>query len=102
ALGTFSSQPRGSRLLRVHAAIAVSKGISPESVLRAMTSDAAEILGVGQRLGTITAGKQADLAVFAGDPLDPSVPVRLVVSAGKIVHQSASPLAPVLGGEGPG
>jgi imidazolonepropionase-like amidohydrolase len=85
ALGTFSSQPRGSRLLRVHAAAAVARGIGPERVLRALTRDAAEILGVGDRLGTIAAGKQADLAVFAGDPLDPSVPVRLVLSAGQVV-----------------
>jgi imidazolonepropionase-like amidohydrolase len=88
ALGTFSSQPRGSRLLRVHAAAAVARGIDPDRVLRAMTRDAAEILGVGDRLGTIAPGKRADLAVFAGDPLDPSVPVRLVVSSGKIVFQA--------------
>jgi imidazolonepropionase-like amidohydrolase len=87
ALGTFSSQPRGSRLLRVHAAAAVAQGIEADRVLRAMTRDAADLLGVGDRLGTIAAGKQADLAVFAGDPLDPAVPVRLVVSAGKVVFQ---------------
>jgi imidazolonepropionase-like amidohydrolase len=71
ALGTFSSQPRGSRLLRVHAAAAVALGIEPDRVLRAMTRDAADLLGIGDRLGTIAPGKQADLAVFAGDPLDP-------------------------------
>lgn len=87
ALGTFSSQPRGSRLLRVHAAAAVAQGIEPDRVLRAMTRDAAELLGVGDRLGTVAAGKQADLAVFAGDPLDPSVPLRLVVSGGKVLFR---------------
>lgn len=96
ALGTFSSQPRGSRLLRVHAAAAVARGLDPDRVLRAMTRDAADILGIGDKLGVIAPGKQADLAVFAGDPLDPSVPVRLVVSQGKIVYQSeASPVAMV-------
>ncbi len=94
ALGTFSSQPRGSRLLRVHAAAAVARGVDSDRVLRAMTRDAAEILGIGDRLGTIAAGKQADLAVFAGDPLDPSVPARLVVSNGKIAYQAdAAPVA---------
>jgi hypothetical protein len=34
---------------------------------------------------------QADLAVFAGDPLDPSVPVQLVVSQGKIAYQAEKP-----------
>jgi imidazolonepropionase-like amidohydrolase len=87
ALGTFSNQPRGSRLLRVQAAAAVALGIEPDRVLRALTRDAAELLGAGDRLGTVAPGKQADLAVFAGDPLDPSVPVRLVVSGGKVVFQ---------------
>jgi imidazolonepropionase-like amidohydrolase len=96
ALGTFSGQPRGSRLLRVHAAAAVARGIDPERVLRAMTRDAADILGVGDRLGTVAPGKQADLAVFAGDPLDPSVPVRLVLSAGQVVcEDKASPVPTV-------
>jgi hypothetical protein len=87
ALGTFSDQPRGSRLLRVHAAAAVALGIDPDRVLRAMTRDAADILGVADRFGTIAPGKQADLAVFAGDPLDPSVAVRLVVSGGNVVYK---------------
>src|SRR5262249_16372019 len=87
-LGTFSSQPRGSRLLRVHAAAAVAQGVDPDRVLRALTRDAREIVGVGDRLGTIAAGKRADLVVFAGDPLDPSVPVRLVISGGRVVYQA--------------
>src|SRR5439155_7224515 len=88
ALGTFSSQPRGSRLLRVHAAAAVAKGIAPERVLRAITRDAAEILGIGDQLGSIAVGKQADVAIFAADPLDSSAAVRLVVSGGKIIYQA--------------
>ena len=93
ALGTFTDHPRGSRLLRVHAAAAVAAGIAPDQVLRALTRSAAEILGVDDRVGTIAPGKQADLAIFAGEPLDPSVPVQLVLSAGKVVFQAAGPLA---------
>jgi imidazolonepropionase-like amidohydrolase len=96
ALGTFSTQPRGSRLLRVHAAAAVARGLDADCVLRAMTRDAAEILGVDDRLGTIAEGKQADLAVFAGDPLDPSVPVRLIVGQGKILYQNDVRPVPVV------
>jgi imidazolonepropionase-like amidohydrolase len=96
ALGTFSSKPRGSRLLRVQAAAAVGRGLDPDQVLRAMTRDAAEILGVGDRLGTIAPGKQADLVVFTGDPLDPAVPVRLAISGGRVVYRSvADPVAVV-------
>ena len=65
AIGTYSNQPRGSRLLRVHAANAVAMGLDPEKVLRAITRDAAEILGVADRTGTIEVGKDADLVAFA-------------------------------------
>ena len=89
AIGTYSTQPRGSRLLRVHAANAVAMGIDSEKVLRAITRDAAEILGVADRSGTIEVGKDADLVAFAGDPLDPSVPVRITISGGKITYDAA-------------
>jgi imidazolonepropionase-like amidohydrolase len=94
ALGTFTQHPRGSRLLRVQAAAAVALGIPPERVLRALTRDAAEILGVGDQLGTVEPGKRADLVVTAGDPLDPSVPVRLVLSGGKVIHRAEVQPAP--------
>src|SRR5262249_16019617 len=84
ALGTFSTEPRGSRLLRVHAAAAVARGLDRDSVLRALTRGAAEIVGIADRQGSVAAGKQADLAVFAGDPLDPAIPVRLVLSRGTV------------------
>jgi imidazolonepropionase-like amidohydrolase len=88
AIGTYSTQPMGSRLLRVHAAHAVAMGIDADKVLRAITRDAAEILGVADRSGTIEVGKDADLVAFAGDPLDPSVPVRITISAGKITYDA--------------
>src|SRR5205823_2442662 len=45
-------------------------GMPPASVLRAATSDAARLIGVGDRLGAIEAGKLADLVVVGGDPYD--------------------------------
>jgi imidazolonepropionase-like amidohydrolase len=89
AIGTFSDEPRGTAGLRLHAAAAVAAGCPREAVLRALTADAAELLGVGDKLGRLTVGRSADLAVFAGDPLDPSAPVRLVISQGVITHNDA-------------
>ncbi len=89
AIGTYSNQPRGSRLLRVHAATAVAMGLDPNQVLKAITRDAAEILGVADKLGSIEVGKEADLVAFAGDPLDPSVPVRLTIAGGKITYDAS-------------
>ncbi len=88
ALATFGEQPRASRLLRVHAAAAVARGAERASVLRAMTTDAAAVLGVDQDLGSLAVGKRADLAVFSGDPLEPATPVRLTLSAGQVVYEA--------------
>lgn len=87
-LASRAGQGRGSRMLRVHAAAAVAAGIDREQVLRAITVNAAAILGVADRLGTVEKGKQADLAVFAGDPLDPSIPVRMTILKGQISYEA--------------
>ena len=44
-------------------------GMAPLDVLRAATSGAAELLGIGAEAGTIEVGKVADLVVVEGDPL---------------------------------
>lgn len=89
ALASFTRRPAGSRWLRVQAAAAVASGIAPPRVLRAITRWPAEFLGRGDTLGRIQTGYRADLAVFAGDPLDPSAPVRLTLSGGVATFQNA-------------
>jgi imidazolonepropionase-like amidohydrolase len=44
-------------------------GMEPMTVLRAMTADAARAMGVDREVGTVAAGKRADLIAVAGDPL---------------------------------
>jgi imidazolonepropionase-like amidohydrolase len=94
AIATFGSEPRESRLLRAHAAAAVANGIDPDAALKAITRYAAEAAGVADRLGTIEAGKDADLVLFAGDPLNPATPTVLVVSGGRVVTQTVPTPAP--------
>jgi imidazolonepropionase-like amidohydrolase len=94
ALGTFGSEPRDTAGLRLLAASAVAVGFPPERVLRALTSDAADLLGVGDKLGRLAAGRMADLAVFAGDPLDPSVPVRMTISQGHVTYDAPATVVP--------
>ncbi|HMO15697.1 MAG TPA: amidohydrolase family protein [Pirellulaceae bacterium] len=90
ALATFTSQPRGSRLLRLNAASYLAAvPITREHALRAVTINAAKVLGVAELLGSIEPGKIASMAVFAGDPLDPATPVKLVISNGHVVFESA-------------
>lgn len=50
-------------------AIAVRHGLSPDRALRAIGADAAQILGVAARVGTLAAGKDADFVVLSGEPL---------------------------------
>ena len=47
----------------------IAHGMSPAHTLSAATAGAAFALGIGDHVGTITAGKIADLVVFDGDPL---------------------------------
>jgi imidazolonepropionase-like amidohydrolase len=58
------------RNLPYHAATAIAFGLDRERALAAITCDAARILGVGDRVGTLTAGKDATLFVADGDPLE--------------------------------
>jgi imidazolonepropionase-like amidohydrolase len=50
-------------------AIAVRHGLPESTALRAVGLDAAKVLGVDQRVGSLQAGKDADFVVLSGDPL---------------------------------
>ncbi|MFT4839687.1 MAG: imidazolonepropionase-like amidohydrolase [Planctomycetota bacterium] len=50
-------------------AIAVRHGLSPQTAMRAVGIDAARILGVADRVGSLEKGKDADFVVLSGEPL---------------------------------
>ena len=54
--------------LSLCAAMAVRSGLTWEQALRTITINPAKILGLDQRLGSLKVGKDADFAVFDGDP----------------------------------
>jgi imidazolonepropionase-like amidohydrolase len=56
--------------LSVYAGLAVRFGLSPIAALRAVTRDPAEILGIADRVGTLSPGCDADIVVWSGDPLE--------------------------------
>jgi imidazolonepropionase-like amidohydrolase len=69
ALGTDCPvAPHGTNLRELE--LMAANGLSPERALAAGTSSAAELLGLGDRLGTLEAGKLADLVVVDGDPFE--------------------------------
>lgn len=57
-----------SRLFLRSGALAVRGGMSREGTLRALTQNAAEMMGLGDRVGSIEPGKDADLVVLSGEP----------------------------------
>lgn len=73
--------------LRTSAVYAVKYGLDRDLALKGLTLYAAQMLGVDQRVGSIEKGKDADLVVLGGDPLELTSPVQLVIVNGKIVFQ---------------
>jgi imidazolonepropionase-like amidohydrolase len=69
-------------------------GMQPLDVIRAVTVNAAEMLGWSDRLGTIETGKFADLIAVSGDPvadIDELERVRFVMKGGQVVRNELSP-----------
>jgi imidazolonepropionase-like amidohydrolase len=71
-------------------AMYVRLGMDPMDAIVSATGGAARILKMEQEIGTLTAGKVADVIAVDGDPLaDPSVlehGIRLVISGGAVEH----------------
>ncbi len=76
------------RVVLWEAALAAANGLGPERALRALTLDAAAILGIDDRVGSIEVGKEADLALFDGDPFEYASHVCAVVIAGEVVSEA--------------
>jgi imidazolonepropionase-like amidohydrolase len=52
------------------ASLAVKEGLDPQTALEAVTINPARIIGVDARIGSLEPGKDADLVIWSGDPLD--------------------------------
>lgn len=72
---------------------ATDAGLTPEAALRALTLDAAEILGAGDRLGSIQPGRIANLVVTDGDIFNEKTKVKQVFVDGRWypIHEEAKP-----------
>ena len=72
--------------LTMEAAFAVRGGMPEEAALRAITIDAARILGIDHRVGSIEAGKDANFAIWDGNPMHYMSMVRWTVVNGRVVY----------------
>ncbi len=73
--------------LQLQAAMAVRLGLDYEVALRALTIQPARQIGIADRTGSLTVGKDADFQVTRGDPLDPRFAPELVYIEGTLVHR---------------
>lgn len=80
-----------SRLLIRSAGLAVRAGASRETVLHGLTLAGAIMLDLQDRIGSLEAGKDADLVVLSGDPLDYETHVLETWVEGQLVFDRARP-----------
>ena len=74
-------------LLVTQAVLAVKEGLDRETALRALTINPARIAGIDERLGSLTPGKDADLCVWSGDPLEVNSRVERSFVGGREVYR---------------
>ena len=68
---------------------AVRYGASKDTALKAVTTGAAEILGIADRAGSIAAGRDADLVLWSGDPFELTSRITNVLVDGRLVDGNA-------------
>ncbi len=74
-----------ARNLPYHAAMSVAWGLDREEAIKALTINADQILGVADRVGSLEPGKDANLFISKGDPLEIRTEVTRVVIEGRDV-----------------
>jgi imidazolonepropionase-like amidohydrolase len=76
-----------TKWLAMHAGIAVREGMSPEEGLKSITMNAAEILGIDDKVGSLEAGKDADIVIWSGHPFQTLTVCEKVFIDGKKVYE---------------
>ena len=82
----YESYVPKTRVVLFEAAIAAANGLSFDEALSAITIDAAKILGIADRVGSLEVGKDGDIALFDGDPFEYTTHCTVVVISGNVVH----------------
>jgi imidazolonepropionase-like amidohydrolase len=73
--------------LSLCAALAVKAGMEETEALKAITINAAEIIGLADRIGSIESGKDADLIIMNGEPLELKTRIEQVLINGRVVYR---------------
>lgn len=71
------------------AAAAVKAGLPPREAIRCVTVNPAKMLGLEDRIGSVSVGCDADLILIDGSPLDMLSSIKMVMINGKIIKKEA-------------
>ena len=83
--GGYETYVPKTRLVLWEAALAAARGLSQGDALAAITIDAARLIGLADRVGSLEPGKDGDVALFDGDPFEYATHVTGVIIDGKVV-----------------
>jgi len=72
--------------LFVQGTISVRMGLDEDLALRALTINPARSIGIGDRVGSLEVGKDADIVIKRGSLFDPRTPIEKVLINGKLVY----------------
>ena len=73
--------------LTISAGLCVREGMDYMEALKSITINPAKILGIDRKVGSIEVGKDADIVIIEGKPLEVMSKVRYVVGKGKLVYK---------------
>jgi imidazolonepropionase-like amidohydrolase len=76
-----------TRIILFEAGVAAANGLSRRDALAAITIDAAKILGLEKRIGSLERGKDADLAMYDGDPFEYTSHCTGTIINGQVVSE---------------
>jgi imidazolonepropionase-like amidohydrolase len=86
AIGSgFEGYVPKTRVIRYEAAMAMVNGLGRDRALSAITLDAAKILHIDDRFGSLEVGKEADLVLYDGDPFEYKTHVTQTLASGRVV-----------------
>lgn len=78
-----------TRVVLFEAGVAAANGLPFEAALRSITLDAAKLLGIDNRVGSLEVGKDGDIALYDGDPFEYTTHCIGTVINGRVVSDAA-------------
>jgi len=89
SFATWGVAGRDLMALPMEAAFAVSGGLDEQTALEAITINAADIIGVADRVGSLQAGKDADILILDGHPFHHKTFVETTLVNGKVLYEKS-------------